>query len=174
MKVEGLVREQFTVIETADLTLAQHNVTPDYLNRRAGQEPLAARGRGPLALHATALWLRSAFSDLRFVVDDFGLVGDRAVAWVTLHGTHTGAYVLHDSPDGSVTGIFPPTGRDFAVRQVHWFRLVGGEATETLQIAEHDAVRDDLGMAKQVGWIPPSPAYLVRMRLALRRATARR
>jgi hypothetical protein len=27
----------------------------------------------------------------------------------------------------------------------------------------------DLGMAKQVGWFPPSPAYVLRMRLALRR-----
>jgi hypothetical protein len=46
---------------------------------------------------------------------------------------------------------------------VHWFRLVDGA------IAEHDAVRDDLGMATQVGWIPPTPAFIVRMLLARRR-----
>jgi hypothetical protein len=164
------VREQFRVIETADLALAEANVTPDYLNRRAGQEPLAARSRGPRALHATATWLRAAFSELQFVVDDFGAVGDKAVAWVTLHGVHTGPYVLHDSPDVTVTGVFPPTGRAFAVRQVHWFRIVNAPPAGRPQIAEHDAVRDDLGMAKQVGWIPPSPAYVARMRLALRRA----
>jgi hypothetical protein len=47
--------------------------------------------------------------------------------------------------------VFPPTGREFATRQVHWFRIEDGA------IAEHDAVRDDLGMAQQVGWIPPRP-----------------
>jgi hypothetical protein len=30
--------------------------------------------------------------------------------------------------------------------------------------------RDDLGMARQLGWIPPSPAYLIRMARAKRRA----
>ena len=170
MNAEQLVRDQLTVIETADLALAQANVTPDYVNHRAGQEPAAARGRGPRALHATAVWLLSAFSNLHFVMDDFGVIDDRAVAWVLLQGVHTGPYVLHDAPDASVTAVFPPTGRSFSVRQVHWFRIVEDAAQQPLQIAEHDAVRDDLGLARQVGWIPPRPAYLARMRLALRRA----
>jgi hypothetical protein len=33
----------------------------------------------------------------------------------------------------------------------------------------HDAVRDDLGMAKQLGWIPPTPIYIVRMLFTRRR-----
>ena len=44
-------------------------------------------------------------------------------------------------------------------------------------IAEHDAVRDDLDMAKQAGWIPLTPAYIIRMRAGRRRerkATAAR
>ena len=106
------------------------------------------------------MWLRRAFSDIRFDVHDVELAGDRVVAWVTMHGTHSGPFVGHDSPDGAVTEVFPPTGRRFAARQVHWFRIVDGA------IAEHDAVRDDLGMAKQVGWIPPTPAFIVRMLLA--------
>ena len=36
-------------------------------------------------------------------------------------------------------------------------------------IAEHDAVRDDLAMAAQVGWFPPRPSEVVRMLLARRR-----
>jgi len=71
--------------------------------------------------------------------------------------------VVHDAPDGSVTQVFPPTGRPFAARQVHWFRIEDGA------IAEHDAVRDDLGMAQQAGWIPPRPGYVVRMILGRRR-----
>ena len=69
---------------------------------------------------------------------------------------------------GNVTADFvnhraPPTGRSFAARQVHWFRIVDDA------IAEHDAVRDDLAMAAHVGWFPPRPSYVVRMLLARRR-----
>jgi predicted ester cyclase len=163
-EVERLVREQFTVIETADLALAEANVTADFINHRAATEPLAARGRGPAALHATACWLHDAFSDLRFDVQNVALAGEVAVAWVTLHGISTGPFVVYDSPEGVVTDVFPPTGRSFATRQVHWFRIVDGA------IAEHDAVRDDLDMATQAGWIPPRPAYVARMLLARRRA----
>jgi hypothetical protein len=37
-------------------------------------------------------------------------------------------------------------------------------------IIEHWANRDDLGMARQLGWIPPSPAFLFKMARAKRRA----
>ena len=43
----------------------------------------------------------------------------------------------------------------------------GQAADETL---EHWANRDDLGMARQLGWIPPTPAYLLKMARAKRRA----
>jgi len=163
VEAERLVREQFAIIETGDLGLAEANVTAGYVNHRSVHEPLAARAGGPKALAATATWLRRAFNDIRFEVHEIALVGDRAVAWVTLHATSSGPFVVHDAPDGSVTQVFPPTGRPFAARQVHWFRIEGGA------IAEHDAVRDDLGMAQQVGWIPPRPSVVVRMILARRR-----
>ena len=162
-EAERLVREQFRIIETGELDLADANVTPGYVNHRAVHEPLAARGQGPEALKATAGWLRRAFGDLRFDIHDVVVIDDRVIAWVTLHGTNIGPFVVHDSPDGSVTDVFPPTGHSFAARQVHWFRIADGA------IAEHDAVRDDMGMAEQVGWIPPRPGFIVRMLLARRR-----
>ena len=65
---------------------------------------------------------------------------------------------------GTVTQAMPPTGKTFAATQSHWFRLADGK------IIEHWANRDDLAMAQQLGWIPPSPGYLVRMALAKYRA----
>jgi hypothetical protein len=56
------------------------------------------------------------------------------------------------------------TGRTCAVTQSHWFRIEDGK------IIEHWANRDDLGMAKQLAWIPPTPAYLFKMVGAKRRA----
>lgn len=163
VEAERLVREQFQIIETGEFGLADTNVTAGYVNHRSTHEPLAARAGGSPALVATAKWLRRAFSEIRFEIHEIAVVGDRAIAWVTLHATDTGPFVVHDAPDGSVTQVFPPTGRQFAVRQVHWFRIEDGA------IAEHDAVRDDMGMAQQVGWIPPRPGFVVRMILARRR-----
>jgi hypothetical protein len=48
--------------------------------------------------------------------------------------------------------------------QSHWFRVEGGK------ILDHWANRDDLGMGRQLGWIPPTPTYLVKMARAKRRA----
>ena len=158
-----LVREQFRIIETGELGLADANVTADYVKHRSAHEPPPARGRDPEALKATATWLRRAFSDIRFEIYEIAVTGDRAVAWATMHATDSGPFVVHESPGGAITDVFPPTGRPFAARQVHWFRIAGGA------IAEHDAVRDDLGMAKQAGWIPPRPGYILRMLIARRR-----
>ena len=66
--------------------------------------------------------------------------------------------------DASIGAVFPPTGRTLQVTQSHWFRMRDG------RIAEHWANRDDQSMARQLGWIPPTPAYLLRMRRARRRA----
>jgi hypothetical protein len=40
-------------------------------------------------------------------------------------------------------------------------------------VIEHWANRDDQGTAMQLGWVPPSPWYLVKMALATRRARKR-
>ena len=42
--------------------------------------------------------------------------------------------------------------------------------TDDGQVIEHWANRDDLGQAKQLGWVPPTPAYLLRMARAKGRA----
>jgi len=49
--------------------------------------------------------------------------------------------------EGELMGI-APTGKRFAAQQSHWFRVVDG------RLAEHWAVRDDLGMLRQLGIMP--------------------
>ncbi len=58
----------------------------------------------------------------------------------------------------------PPAGKAFAVTQTHWFRTRDG------MITEHWANRDDLAMARQAGWVPPSPRFPLRAAPAKRRA----
>jgi ketosteroid isomerase-like protein len=154
---EDLVREHLRIVATGDFDAVDSNVTPDYFNHRSADEPLETRHRGPEALKATIRWLHRAFTDIRFVVPEVIVDGDRAAARVTMLARQHGPFVVHDSPDGRVTDVFPSTGRTFSVEHTHWFRIAAGA------IAEHDAVRDDLGMARQLGWIPPRPGYIARM-----------
>jgi predicted ester cyclase len=160
---ELLVREHLNLTACADFAAAEKNVTADFFNHRCADEPMDTRGRGPEALKATIRWLHRAFTDMRFEFHEILVVGNRAVARVTFHARQHGPFVVHDSPDGRVTDAFPSKWRSFEVRQTHWFTIANGA------IAEHDAVRDDLGMAKQLGWIPPTPLYIFRMLLTRRK-----
>jgi predicted ester cyclase len=60
---------------------------------------------------------------------------------VAIRGTASGTH------EGDELWGIPPTGKRFAVEQVHWFRVAEGK------LAEHWAVRDDLGMMRQLGAI---------------------
>jgi hypothetical protein len=80
-----------------------------------------------------------------------------------MRGVHARTFVGYKA-DATVDQAFPATGRSFASTQTHWLRVRDG------QVVEHWANRDDMGTARQLGWIPPSPAYLVRMARATRQA----
>lgn len=100
--------------------------------RVAGREPGAARG--PEGIMGVVGWLRSAFPDLAYEIEDSFGSGDRVAIRCTARGTHRGEFLGR-----------PPTGRSFAVQQIHLFRVSDG------QIAEHWATRDDVGMMHQLG-----------------------
>jgi hypothetical protein len=80
-----------------------------------------------------------------------------------MSGRHVGPFVSYGE-NAEPAKVFPPTGKTFATTQSHWFRIADGK------VIEHWANRDDLGTSLQLGWVPPSPVYLIRMLLALRRA----
>lgn len=152
----------------ADGTLADfEEVThPQARNREAVDEPPESRGQGPAAFYATALWLRDAWADLRWEVHEVVCQGDLVVLHATMSGRHVRTFVTYDA-DAQPAQAFPPTGRTFATTQTHWFRVADGK------VIEHWANRDDQGTAMQLGWVPPTPWYLVKMSLATRRARRR-
>ncbi|BAK33511.1 hypothetical protein MLP_04970 [Microlunatus phosphovorus NM-1] len=146
----------------ADLAALVH---PHAVNREAITEPPATRGVGPLAFHATGEWLRAAFSDLVWTTESDVVEDDLVVTYGTLSGRQTGEFVVW-TPDGTVDRAFVPTGKSFTVRQAHFQRIADG------LVIEHWAVRDDQGMAIQLGWIPPTPGFLFRCHQATKRARA--
>ena len=143
-----------------DLAAAVH---PDATNREALAEPPAARGSGPQAFHATGEWLREAFSDLAWSTEQSLAEGDLVVTYGAMTGRHTGDFVVW-TPEATVERVFVATGRTFSVRHAHFQRIRDG------LVIEHWAVRDDQGMAIQAGWVPPTPAFLLRCARATRKA----
>lgn len=127
--------------------------TADALDREADEHPPL---RGPEGLHQSAVRLRSAFSDMRWEVHDAAQDGALVVLHTTMTGRQTGTATAY-GPEGSVRAVFPSRGRSFSATQTHWFRMEGGK------IAEHWANRDDLTMSRQLGWLPPTPGYIVKM-----------
>ncbi|WP_200215893.1 ester cyclase [Micromonospora coerulea] len=152
-----------TIMTSGDLAELAQVVHPQAVNREAKAEPAACRVHGPAAFAATARWLRAAFEDLNFDIHDVVADGDLVAVHCTMSGRQVGPFVAYDER-GEVDQAFPPTGRRFAITQTHWFRVKDG------QLIEHWANRDDLGMASQLGWVPPKPAFLWRMVRAKRRA----
>ena len=144
----------------AELEVVVH---PDATNREAVDEPPATRGHGPAAFVATSAWLEAAFSDLAWSSEEHVVDGDLVVSFGRMSGCHTGEFVVW-TEDGGIERVFVPTGKTFSVRQAHFQRVADG------QVVEHWAVRDDQGMAMQLGWIPPTPAFLFRCARATRRA----
>ena len=109
--------------------------------------------------------LRGAFAELRWEIHEVAAEAGLVAIHGTWAGRHVWPFVTYDDA-GAVAQAMPPTNKTFAATQSHWFRLADGT------IIEHWANRDDLAMAQQLGWIPPTPRYLVRMALAKRKASA--
>jgi predicted ester cyclase len=144
----------------ADFDAAVH---PEAVDRENTVQPPASRIAGPAGFYATALWLRAAFAELHYDIHHVVADGDLVAVNSTMNGRHVAPIVLY-TDDGQVDTAFPPTRKPFATTQSHWFRIQDGK------VIEHWANRDDLGQARQLGWVPPTPAYLVRMARAKRRA----
>lgn len=138
-------------------------IAPDAVNHEAHVEPPACRVGGPQGFHATSVWLRAAFADLNHKVVHAVAEGALVVVDTTMSGRHVNPLVIYNA-DGTVDTVWAPTGKTFAARQSHWLRVNDG------MVIEHWAVRDDLSQSFQLGWVPPSPFYLLRCALAKRQA----
>lgn len=90
--------------------------------------------------------LFSVFPDFHYRIEEATVAGDRVVCKVTMTGTHRGQPTLPEAFSGMLKDV-APTGKHVEVLQFHSFGIRGG------QIADHAAVRDDLGMLMQLGLV---------------------
>jgi predicted ester cyclase len=144
---KAIARESFRLIETGDPDLAQQLIAPDFVNQEAEDdaEDIDRQQQGPAGFLATSRWLRDAFSNLRFELQETVAEGSTVMAAAVMTGKHTGVF----------NGI-APTGRPITHKQVHVFTIADG------RITHHRAVRDDLGLLLQLGWRPGSPGATAR------------
>jgi steroid delta-isomerase-like uncharacterized protein len=125
------------VLNQGRLEVVEELATPDYVTHSPSPSAPGpdASLRGPAALEATVVQVRSRFPDVRFAIEDMVAEHDRvAVRW-TLRGTNTGDY----------PGFPPATGRRVEVGAIVIYRLEGG------RLAELWPVIDLLGMVRQLG-----------------------
>jgi predicted ester cyclase len=130
-----VARRAFAAIETPGEDDLAAFIAPSYRNHEADGPAEALRG--PAAFAATVEHLNRAFSELRFEIVAVAADGDLVAVATVMHGVHTG-------PMRELAA----TGRRFAQRQSHWYRVADGRLTE------HWATRDDLGFLHQLGAAP--------------------
>jgi predicted ester cyclase len=139
---------------------------PDAVDHENRIQPPSSRVPGAAGFYSTAQWLRAAFAGLHYDIHHTVTDGDLVVVNSTMNGRHEAPWAVY-ADDGTIDTVFPPTHKTLAMTQSHWFRMQDGT------IIEHWANRDDLGAARQLGWIPPTPIYLVKMARAKRLAKRR-
>ena len=106
--------------------------TEDFLNHPA----IHQQQRGRQNLKDVVRMFEGAFPDFRYEVEDMVDEGDKVAVRDVFTGTH----------EGNFMGI-PATGNHVTMQTIHIFRFEDG------RMAEHWAVRDDLGMMRQLGVI---------------------
>jgi predicted ester cyclase len=99
---------------------------------------------GRAGMRAVFETLYAVFPDFHYVIEECTAEGDRVVCKLIMTGTHRGQPKLREAFSGMLNGI-APTGKSVKVLQFHSFLIRDG------LIAEHAAVRDDMGMVLQLG-----------------------
>jgi predicted ester cyclase len=155
MNAKEIVSQLYGALSSGDADVARRIIAPDWNNRMKVDEPPPSARPGPAGFLATSAWLRYAFSNLRFDEVDSIAEGEWVASRVRMTGQHNGPFIVF--PPGKRVEVFPPTGRTVDVFQCHLHRLRNGQTTE------HVAVRDDLGMMMQLGYIPPNPVAIARL-----------
>ena len=120
------------LFEDGDLGAVETLVDPRFINHEAPPD----NPQGPEGLKETITRLRSLWGPMRFTIEDEISDGDKVAARVVMHGRHVGEFLGR-----------PPSGKEFATKQIHIWRI------QNDTVIEHWSVRDDLGQALQLGLI---------------------
>ena len=121
------------VINEGQLERADDLVAVDFVEL----DPLPGQQQGREGLKQVISAFRTAFPDIRWVIEEMVAEGDKVFSRFTWHGTHRGEFF----------GV-PATGRQISVKGMVVDRVVAGK------MAESRLLMDGLSMMRQLGVIP--------------------
>ena len=125
------------VINEGRLERADNLVAVDFVEL----DPLPGQQQGREGLKQVISAFRTAFPDIRWVIEEMVAEGDKVFSRFTWHGTHRGEFF----------GV-PATGRQISVKGMVVDRVVAGK------MAESRLLMDGLRMMSQLGVIPAQAA----------------
>ena len=121
------------VINEGQLERADDLVAVDFVEL----DPLPGQQQGREGLKQVISTFRTAFPDIRWVIEEMVAEGDKVFSRFTWHGTHRGEFL----------GV-PATGRQISVMGMVVDRVVAGKMVES------QILMDSLSMMRQLGVIP--------------------
>ncbi len=129
----GAAMRVLDAINSGDLSCLPECVTADFVDHGA-PVPLPPGPEG----YAQALGFVTSVLKVRYALDEVIETPDRIVLRATAHGV--GVAAIH-GPEAE--------GKSYAMPTMHVYRTEGG------RLAEHWGVRDELGVMRQLGLVPP-------------------
>jgi predicted ester cyclase len=136
-RTEQLALRYVDYLRTGDEEILAEAFAADHLDHVSGQ-------RGVEIMRTVRGWIEASFADVEYEVHAVTTGGDLAMVWFSTRGRHIGS-------------AFPqlagrePTGKTIVAEAVHILRVVDGK------LAEHWAVRDDLGVLRQLDTLDGAP-----------------
>jgi predicted ester cyclase len=138
---KALIRQHHDHMSRGDWKAALQNYAPDTKNH--------GRPVGREGLQRVLQDIFTTFPDWRMEILDMVAEKESVVVQCTVSGTHKGVGKL--PINGAMLVDVQPTGKHFEVLHIHWYILKDGK------IVDHRANRDDIGMTRQLGLLPPAP-----------------
>ena len=133
---KAIVRRYFEEVwDKGNLAAEQEFVATDVV---VHAPPLPGAAPGVQGAIQVVTMFRTAFPDLKVIIEDLVAEGDKVVQRWTSHVTH----------QGNLMGI-PPTGKQVTLTGINIFRFAGGK------IVERWGELDTLGILQQVGALQP-------------------
>lgn len=134
-----LVQQEHEALNSGDMNAAAEIFAEDCRNH--------GRQVGRAGVRAVLNDIQSTFPDFQMTILNSVVEGEWVVVRCTFSGTHRGVGRIPVN-GGMLVGV-QPTGMRFEVQHIHMYQLRNGK------IVEHFANRDDLGMMRQLGLLPP-------------------
>jgi len=145
----AIVRQHLALVNAGKWQEASEFLAIDvrhHLGSWQGGAEGVVEGRAALARNFEDIF--RTFPDWRMDIVELVTHGDDVIVRCRVSGTHRG--VSRSKVNAGFLYGVQPTGKRFEVQHIHWYKVRDGK------IADHYANRDDAGMARQLGLLPPS------------------